>query len=183
MTCYMFPRKGVQAIPSSALALLLAACSGSGGTTKTPEEDEDGDGTGTTGAGDDHLSGDSGDDFLSGQLGNDILVGGDGDDELYGGGLQGKNTLTGGRGADKFTLVKGDRSTDTITDFSRSEGDKILYDHMKDSAANLAAFGLRKELNSDNNLQLVDATTNHIYTIFEGLNQLSDITITDFELI
>jgi len=167
MTCYMFPRKGVQAIPSSALALLLAACSGSGGTTKTPEEDEDGDGTGTTGAGDDHLSGDSG----------------DGDDELYGGGLQGKNTLTGGRGADKFTLVKGDRSTDTITDFSRSEGDKILYDHITDSTTNLAAFGLRKELNSDNNLQLVDATTNHIYMIFEGLNQLSDITITDFELI
>ena len=167
MTCYMFPRKGVQTIPSSALALLLAACSGSGGTTKTPEEDEDGDGTGTTGAGDDHLSGDSG----------------DGDDELYGGGLQGKNTLTGGRGADKFTLVKGDRSTDTITDFSRSEGDKILYDHITDSTTNLAAFGLRKELNSDNNLQLVDATTNHIYMIFEGLNQLSDITITDFELI
>jgi len=47
----------------------------------------------------------------------------------------------------------------------------------------LAAFGLRKELNSDNNLQLVDATTNNIYMIFEGLNQLSDITITDFELI
>ena len=135
------------------------------------------------GAGDDQLSGDSGNDFLSGQQGNDILVGGPGEDELYGGGFQGKNTLTGGRDADKFTLVKADSSTDIITDFNRSEGDKILYGHVTSSAANLAAIGLRKELNSDNNLQLVDAGNNRIYMIFDGLNQLSDITITDFELI
>lgn len=134
-------------------------------------------------AGDNQLSGDSGNDFLSGQQGNDILVGGAGEDELYGGGFQGKNTLTGGRDADKFTLVKADSSTDIITDFNRSEGDKILYDHVTSSAANLAAIGLRKELNSDNNLQLVDAGNNRIYMIFDGLNQLSDITITDFELI
>ena len=93
------------------------------------------------------------------------------------------NRLTGGSGADKFTLFKGDSSTDTITDFNRLEGDKILYDHVTSSAANLAAIGLRKELNSDNNLQLVDAGNNHIYMLFEGLNQLSDITIADFELI
>ena len=166
----------------AALTYLLAACSGSGGTTKTPEE-EDKDGTGTRGAGNDQLNGDSGNDFLSGQLGNDILVGGAGEDELYGGGFQGKNTLTGGRDADKFTLVKADRSTDTITDFNRSEGDKILYGHVTSTAANLAAIGLRKELNSDNNLQLVDAVNNHIYMIFDGLSQLSDITIADFELI
>ena len=133
------------------------------------------------GAGNDHLSGDSGNDFLSGQLGNDILVGGAGEDELYGG--RGKNTLTGGRDADKFTLVKADSSTDTITDFNRSEGDKILYDHTTNSAANLAAIGLRKEINSDSNLQLVDAGNDHIYMIFDGLSQLSDITIADFELI
>ncbi|MGB1183459.1 MAG: hypothetical protein ACPG4I_08595 [Candidatus Puniceispirillaceae bacterium] len=63
------------------------------------------------------------------------------------------------------------------------EGDKILYDYDTSSAANLTAIGLRKELNSDNNLQLVHAGNNHIYMIFEGLKQLSDITIADFELI
>ena len=72
--------------------------------------------------------------------------------------------------ADKFTLVKADSSTDIITDFNRSEGDKILYDHVTSSAANLAAIGLRKELNSDNNMQLVDAGNNRIYMIFDGLN-------------
>jgi Ca2+-binding RTX toxin-like protein len=67
-------------------------------------------------------------DTLVGGAGNDTLVGGAGNDVLVGG--AGTDTLTGGRGADRFTFVVGDlsaapASTDTITDFSRSEGDKI----------------------------------------------------------
>ncbi len=131
---------------------------------------------------DDIIYGNGGDDELYGEMGDDALYGGTGNDILDGG-FRGENSLTGGRGADKFILYKGNVSTDTITDFNRSEGDKILYDHITNSAANLAAIGLRKEINSDSNLQLVDAGNNHIYMIFDGLSQLSDITIADFELI
>ena len=131
---------------------------------------------------DDIIYGNGGDDELYGEMGDDALYGGTGNDILDGG-FRGENSLTGGRGADKFILYKGNVSTDTITDFYRSEGDKILYDHTTNSAADLAAIGLRKELNSDSNLQLVDAGNDHIYMIFDGLSQLSDITIADFELI
>ena len=66
--------------------------------------------------------------YLDGGAGNDTLIGGAGDDVLIGG--PGADTLTGGAGADRFTFSVGDLSadpakTDTITDFSRNDGDKI----------------------------------------------------------
>ena len=68
------------------------------------------------------------DSYLSGGAGNDTLVGGAGNDVLVGG--PGADTLTGGGGADRFTFSIGDLSSDptksdTITDFSRTDGDKI----------------------------------------------------------
>ncbi|MBL0373942.1 putative Ig domain-containing protein [Rhizobium sp. KVB221] len=87
--------------------------------------------------GNDHLRGGRGDDRLLGGNGNDLLRGGYGSDELYGG--QGNNrlrggldadTLTGGAGADLFVFRSvGDSlpaTADTITDFSRAQGDKIM---------------------------------------------------------
>jgi Ca2+-binding RTX toxin-like protein len=96
-------------------------------------------------AGNDTLDGGAGNDTLIGGLfnvdfedsGNDVLYGGDGNDSLQGG--DGSDIFTGGAGADTFDLRYGyylDRPiTDTITDFSQNEGDKIylrLYDSPSD---------------------------------------------------
>ena len=50
------------------------------------------------------------------------IIGGDGNDILFGG--SGSDTLTGGSGADtfKFTVTAG---SDTITDYSKSDGDVL----------------------------------------------------------
>ena len=64
------------------------------------------------------LWGGAGDDNLDGQAGNDLLDGGDG-----------RDVLTGGLGADRFRFATpgafGTVQADRITDFSRSEGDRI----------------------------------------------------------
>ncbi len=85
---------------------------------------------------DDILDGGTDDDILFGQGGNDILTGGSGDDLLLGGsgddtliGGMGEDIMTGGLGADTFEWTPSDlrvfNETDTITDFSIAEGDKL----------------------------------------------------------
>ncbi|MDB9329762.1 beta/gamma crystallin-related protein, partial [Nodularia spumigena CS-591/04] len=59
----------------------------------------------------------------TGTSGNDNLVGTSGNDTLLG--LGGQDTLTGGLGADKFRFNSPSERMDTITDFSRTQGDKI----------------------------------------------------------
>jgi Ca2+-binding RTX toxin-like protein len=79
----------------------------------------------------DTLEGGSGDDWLYGDArtwsstvtgGDDKLYGGDGNDHLIGGG--GADLLSGGAGADRFVFHPGS-GYDEITDFSRSERDRI----------------------------------------------------------
>jgi Ca2+-binding RTX toxin-like protein len=82
-------------------------------------------------------------DTLAGGAGNDVLTGGAGDDVLVGG--AGADTLTGGAGADRFTFSVGDLSadaskTDTITDFTRSDGDKIDLSGYRASSSSAFAF-------------------------------------------
>ena len=94
----------------------------------------------TGNSGNDYLDGGNGDDKLYGGAGNNTLLGGNGDDLLVGdagndslngdlgndtlrGGL-GNDTLTGGSGIDVFVFAPGE-GTDTITDFSLGQGDKI----------------------------------------------------------
>ena len=81
---------------------------------------------------DDTLDGGSGIDALYGEKGNDTLYGGsendtlDGDkgnDTLYGG--AGDDTLTGGKNADIFVLNTDGSGTDTVTDFTPDDDDKI----------------------------------------------------------
>ena len=81
----------------------------------------------------DRIEGGIGNDGLYGSAGADILLGGDGDDALSGG-LQ-RDTMTGGAGRDQFIFGNGDASAesfaaDLITDFSRSEGDRIYLRQM-----------------------------------------------------
>ncbi|MBW4677408.1 MAG: putative Ig domain-containing protein [Desmonostoc geniculatum HA4340-LM1] len=82
--------------------------------------------------GNDRIDGKSGNDHLRGGTGNDTLIGGAGNDTLAGG--AGNDVLTGGTGADRFlyntsAAFNGSAiGVDTITDFSRSQGDKIVLD-------------------------------------------------------
>lgn len=97
------------------------------------------------GRGNDTLNGGNGDDRVEGWAGSDILLGGAGNDTLDGGfggflGIGEIDTLTGGTGADDFIVgtrfdsyyVDGDPITNgvndyaLITDFSLSEGDRII---------------------------------------------------------
>jgi Ca2+-binding RTX toxin-like protein len=81
------------------------------------------------GEGSDVLEGGKGADWLGGEAGRDFLYGGSGNDLLRGG--TGTDDLEGGVGADRFIFDDGDfggktRATaDYISDFYRSEGDRI----------------------------------------------------------
>ncbi|NET77808.1 calcium-binding protein [Okeania sp. SIO1F9] len=88
------------------------------------------------GSGDDDIRGNQGNDFLEGNEGNDIIDGGKGNDTLDGGagddfisGARDNDILTGGAGADDFFFwynSNGSYGVDTLTDFNRGEGDKIV---------------------------------------------------------
>ncbi|MEH2305777.1 choice-of-anchor D domain-containing protein [Nostoc sp.] len=81
-------------------------------------------------SGDDLLRGGTGNDLLIGGKGNDLLIGGEGNDTLVGG--EGNDILVGGMGADTFLYNSNAAFTsaaigaDTIADFNRSQGDKIV---------------------------------------------------------
>lgn len=62
---------------------------------------------------------------LSGLAGKDKLLGGGGNDILVGG--LGDDTLTGGLGGDRFRFVLAGEGTDSITDFTRAQGDKLVF--------------------------------------------------------
>jgi len=67
-------------------------------------------------------TGNTANNVILGNSGNNSLSGGLGDDSLAGG--AGNDTLSGGAGADHFIFADGG-GTDSITDFSSAEGDKI----------------------------------------------------------
>ena len=75
------------------------------------------------GDGTDTLYGDAGNDTLYGGAGADTLSGGNNNDTLSGG--DGADALTGGSGADTFVFRQGETGSDTISDFSTTDGDKI----------------------------------------------------------
>ncbi len=97
-------------------------------------EGEDGSDSLFGGNGNDSLDGDDGHDRLWGDAGNDRLDGGDGNDRLFGGagndrieGDDGRDVLSGGLGADRFVFEE-DFDTDTILDFNRAQGDRIVLE-------------------------------------------------------
>jgi Ca2+-binding RTX toxin-like protein len=90
------------------------------------------------GDGSDRLAGDRGADRLQGGEHNDQLAGGWGDDGLEGGpgndrltGGPGNDTLEGGTGKDRFVFA-GDDGIDTISDFSRASGDRLVLSTLFD---------------------------------------------------
>jgi Ca2+-binding RTX toxin-like protein len=78
----------------------------------------------------DVINGQGGNDTINGKSGNDLLRGNTGNDTLMGGG--GNDLLIGGLGADAFgfnsnaAFSSDGVGMDTIADFNRSQGDKIL---------------------------------------------------------
>lgn len=95
----------------------------------------DGNDTLLGGPGKDSLSGDAGNDSLEGGQGKDTLEGGAGDDTIKGGdhgdtlvGGTGNDSLLGEAGGDQF-IFRTDTSqgNDSIGDFNRAEGDRIVF--------------------------------------------------------
>ncbi len=78
--------------------------------------------------------GNASDNLLLGAMANDQLVGGAGSDTLSG--LGGNDTLDGGAGADKlnggagadtFIFQSGEANGDTLVDFTKNQGDKLVF--------------------------------------------------------
>ena len=120
----------------------------------------------TSAAGNDYLIGGADNDRLTANDGVDTLDGGSGDDILTGG--NGNDILIGGTGADQFIYLSGHQS-DTITDFSISQGDQ-----MRLGSVTFANTGSNAQLNSLDyltvssltaatamNLKVTEVTTNY----------------------
>lgn len=110
--------------------LILTGTSGISGTGNSLDNKITGNDAGNTlsgNSGGDSIDGAGGNDYINGGYGSDTLVGGAGNDELVGN--WGPDTLTGGTGSDTFTVWSVEHSapgkTDTITDFSSLQGDKV----------------------------------------------------------
>jgi len=98
------------------------------------------------------LTGGDWNDTLVGRDGADTLQGGGGDDYLVGGG--GNDLLRGGAGADKFVFNKSYATTgglDSITAFSRSEGDRI----------NIHSIDANSRTTADDDFQFIGTTAFH----------------------
>ncbi|MDY6983046.1 MAG: hypothetical protein SV422_08160, partial [Pseudomonadota bacterium] len=129
--------------------------------------------TGTSG--NDTLVGGSSNDLIEGLAGNDSISGLDGDDTLSGG--SGNDTLTGGIGADSFVFSFSFNllfNTDVITDFSTSDGDKIMLGGVLFSAFSndglLPASRFREgthALDADDFL-IYDSSNGYLYYDFDG---------------
>lgn len=86
-------------------------------------------------AGNDSIFGKVGNDVLRGYGGNDLLVGLDGDDRIFGGngndrlkGSDGNDWMRGDAGRDIFLFSgfsDGERTTDTVADYHRAQGDRL----------------------------------------------------------
>ena len=108
------------------------------------------------------LLGNAGENLLQGMKGADTLVGGAGDD-----------TLNGGAGADRFVFDSLD-GTDMLQDFSRQQGDRLVFDHeifaglgTAGSTVSASAFvsgaGLTAGLDADDRLVFDSAARNLYY--------------------
>ena len=107
----------------------------------------------------DRLSGLGGDDTLNGLGGSDVLIGGDGDD-----------TLTGGNGADKFILeLDTAAGTDTITDFSVGDGDRLLV-FTGNGETTLAGLGITAQANGSNSANADLVYSNTVIATLNGID-------------
>jgi hypothetical protein len=135
-----------------------------------------------------HLQGTSGADSLTGDLQGNVLVGGDGDDLIVGNegddfifGNRGSDTLTGdttdgsgAAGADTFFWLSSDADggTDTVTDFSASEGDVLDFSDLLDSNS---GYELRAEDTTTGGTLLKVVDTNNSDAVVQAV-ELEGVT-------
>ena len=115
------------------------------------------------GADNDILNGEAGNDLLEGSAGTDTLYGGAGSDYLRGDSLAviGTEIFVGPADADIFVLNTADSGTDTITDFTPSDGDKIRIEEFTGVIpANIEAFLTAANLRVEKGHIKVDAWAN-----------------------
>ncbi|MEZ8194800.1 Ig-like domain-containing protein [Vibrio cortegadensis] len=133
-------------------------------------------------------AGSTADDLLVGTDFDDILLGGDGEDTLVGG--LGNDILTGGDDADLFKWVDGDLdgSTDRITDFSITEGDKVdlsdlFIDTPTQQQVDELLDNIEVEGDADNSSMVIETPVQQVTIEFDGLsaadltNNLSNILV------
>lgn len=136
----------------------------------------------------DTLTGSLGDNGILGMDGDDVINGLAGNDRIYGG--LGKDTLTGGAGKDRF-VFNTDPSTanaDTITDFDRTLGDRIVLTPFSFAALSgragsgilkgefYAAAGATSAHDADDHI-IYNTTTGRLYYDEDGLGGASGILI------
>jgi serralysin len=122
-----------------------------------------------------NLVGNAAANLLQGNAGDNLLRGSQGADTLAGG--AGNDILNGGAGADRFVFDSLD-GTDTLQDFSRQQGDRLVFDHevfaglgTAGSAVSAAAFvagaGLTAGQDADDRL-VFDTTARNLYYDADG---------------
>ncbi|MDX2229331.1 MAG: ExeM/NucH family extracellular endonuclease [Leptolyngbyaceae cyanobacterium bins.349] len=110
----------------------------------------------------DVINGQGGNDSIRGLSGDDLLRGGSGNDTLIGG--LGNDTVVGGNGADVFVLAAGE-GTDTISDLSLSQGDRIGL-----SGITFAALTIAQGAGSNSSNAIVSlTTTNEVLAVVTGV--------------
>jgi hypothetical protein len=135
--------------------------------------------SGRTG-GNDTIDAGAGNDIVYGQEGNDILNGGAGNDILSGG--TGNNILSGATGADTFTLTSG--ANDTITDYSKTDGDKVDISAVLDIADETVAksyLGLHNDGDGNAVLEVYNSSTDHSAGNLVGSVTLDGVTASDLD--
>ena len=130
------------------------------------------------------ISGNDGINILKGLSGDDTLAAGAGNDKLYGG--DGRDILTGGTGKDSFVFDTAPTSRDTITDFSRTDGDKIqlskavftgfAYTGTLRATDFYAAAGATKAQDANDRI-IYDTTTGKLYYDADGIDGLAAVQV------
>ncbi len=124
---------------------------------------------GTTGRLANLLIGNDADNILFSAAGNDTVLGMDGNDTLNGG--TGQDRLTGGLGADRFLFASVSTASvgstaDIVTDFSRTEGDKLAFSRA--IFTGLGAAGALDETAFHTGTAALDASDRVIYDAATG---------------
>ena len=108
----------------------------------------------------------------------DILRGNNADNILTGG--AGADTLTGGDGIDRFALkLDANAGTDTITDFSAGEGDRLLVDTANGNETSLAGLGITAQENGNDTANADLVYSNTVIATLNGVDY-NDITDANF---
>ncbi|MBW4466540.1 MAG: hypothetical protein KME07_14040 [Pegethrix bostrychoides GSE-TBD4-15B] len=111
------------------------------------------------------------DNILVGNVGVNMLDGGAGKDILIGGG--GRDTLKGGTEADQFVFTAISDRVDSIVDFSKREGDKILlvasgFQGLKSGAVKRKQFVLGKQAKDGNDRLIYNKKTGALFYDADG---------------